>query len=445
MSEPNLIEEYLDFFSGTEPPTIFNRWAIIGGIGALLGRQCWFQHGHKKVYPNQYIMLVGESGTRKSTALKIFLKPLLEEIGYKSIAANKTSKEKFLLDFEEGFDITKMGDRDERFDVSKTSKKGGRAAIGNPTMRELFGIKNTTEPSECLVLSDDLNVFLGHSNIEFIELLTDLWDYEGIYSSRIKSGHSPIIPNPTLSCLLGNTQIGISLAFPTEVIGQGFFSRIISVFSEPSGRRITFPPPPDPEKRKQLLELLTQLRGEIRGQFSIEPMAYAALDDIYQHWKDIDDIRFRSYSTRRFDHLLKLCMCCSAARLKRTIDSRIVEYANSILHYTESFMPKALGEFGKARNSDVQAKILELCEKSIDKGGLSLMEEIWPQVSRDLDSTTELVRIISGMKEAGKLQQVGSTGKFLPNKKQILFDQPHCKVGLLREYIEDKVKKGEPI
>lgn len=443
MSEPNLIEEYLDFFSETEPPTIFNRWAIIGGIGALLGRQCWFQHGHKKLYPNQYIMLVGESGTRKSTALKVFLKPLLEEVGYKTIAANKTSKEKFLLDFEEGFDITKIGDKDERFDVSKVSRRNGKAAIGNPTMRELFGVKSASEISECLVLSDDLNVFLGHSNIEFIELITDLWDYEGIYSSRIKSGHSPTIPNPTLSCLLGNTQVGISMAFPTEVIGQGFFARIISVFSEPSGRKITFPPPPDSVQRKKLLEFLVKIRGEIRGPFTIEPMAYAALHDIYQNWEDINDIRFRSYSTRRFDHLLKLSMCCAAARLKRTIDARIVEYANSILHYTESFMPKALGEFGKARNSDVQAKILELLEKSIDKGGMHPIEDVWPQVSRDLDSTQELSRVLGGMKEAGKIQ-ITSTGKLLPFKKPVSFKQPHCNVGLLREYLEAKEKSGEP-
>lgn len=442
VQEPNLIESYLDFFEGTEPPTIFNRWAIIGGISALLGRQCWFQHGHKKIYPNQYIMLVGESGTRKSTALKVFLKPILETVGYKTIAASKTSKEKFLSDLADGMEH--VNDPEEQFDVSKISRKGGKAAIGNPTLRELFGVKNAGEPSECLIMADDLNVFLGHSNIEFIEMLTDLWDFEGIYSSRIKTGKSILVPNPTLTALLGNTQVGISMAFPTEVIGQGFFSRIISVFSDPSGRRVSFPPPADEGKKKLLLEALIRIRGTIRGPFTMEPLAYIALDEIYKNWKDINDVRFKSYSTRRFDHLLKLCMCCAAARERRSIDLRVVEYANSILHYTESFMPKALGEFGKARNSDVQAKILELVEKSVDVGGLHPIEGLWPQVSRDLDSTQELSRVLSGMKEAGKIQ-ITSGGKLLPVKKQILFDQPHCKVTLLREYLEEKKEKGEPI
>jgi hypothetical protein len=442
--ELNFIESYLDFYEGTEPPTIFNRWCCIAGLGALLGRQTWIQHGHTKIYPNQYIMLVGESGTRKSTAIKTFLKPLLNDAGYKTIAASKTSKEKFLADLEEGMD--KVNDPDEQFDIGKIAPTKSRRSGPDRTMREIFGAKDTSEPSECLVMSDDSNVFLGHSNIEFIELLTDLWDYEGIYSSRIKTGRSILVPNPTLSMLLGNTQVGISLSFPIEVIGQGFFSRLISVYSDPSGIRITFPPPPDLVKRKLLVEALMRIRHNFRGPIEIEPFAVMALDDIYQHWKEIDDVRFRSYSTRRFTHLLKLSLCVAAAKEERIINTRTVEYANSILHYTESFMPKALGEFGKARNSDISAKIMEILERkeNLDAGGLNVIEGLWPLVSRDLESTQELARVVKGLQDAGKIQQ-SQRGKLLPVKKKITFDFPHCKVSLLREYIKQREEDGLPI
>ena len=42
-------------------------------------------------------MLVGASGTRKSTAIKLF-KKLIQQAGYDTIAADKTTKEKFILD-----------------------------------------------------------------------------------------------------------------------------------------------------------------------------------------------------------------------------------------------------------------------------------------------------------------------------------------------------------
>lgn len=435
MEEKNLIESYLDFFAGTEPPTIFNRWACIAGIAGLLGRQCWVQHGHVKIYPNQFIMLVGESGTRKSTAIKDFLRPLLVDAGYKKFAAKKTSKEKFLVDLHDGMEHIYEVD-EERLNVNKRTK----GQYHNPTMKELFGL-NHSGPSECLIAADEFNIFLGHKNIEFIELLTDLWDFNGQYPGRTQSGKAILINDPTLNIIGGNTQVGISMAFPQEVIGQGFFARLISVFSEPSGRRITWPAPPDPIKRKVILDGFNRIKTSFHGPVSLDPMAIIALDDIYQNWKDLDDTRFKSYSQRRFTHLLKLSLCCAAACEYKTINTRIIEYANTILHYTESFMPKALGEFGKARHSDISAKILGILEKA--ESPMNPMDEIWPLVHRDLESSQEFVRVLEGLKSAGKIQQIA--GRLLPNKKPITFDYPHCKVTLLREYIEEKKAKGEPI
>jgi hypothetical protein len=439
MSEPNFIESYLDFYADTEVPTIFNRWSAISAIAAILGRQCWVDHGHNRIYPNQYVMLVGESGTRKSTAVS-YMKKLLTDVGYKKFAAKKTSKEKFLEDLHDGME--KIYDiEDDILDVTK-HRKGNWTGKPNPTMRELFGVERSGEPSECLIAADEFNIFLGHSNIEFIEILTDLWDYNGLYPGRTKTGKPILINDPTICIHGGNTQIGISMAFPPEVIGQGFFARLISVYSDATGRRVTFPKPPNQELRKVLLETLSRLKHTFKGGIPLEPYSMVALDDIYQEWKDLGDVRFKSYSSRRFTHLLKLCLCVAAAREKGTIDTQTVIYANSILHYTEHFMPKALGEFGKAIHSDVSAKILELLEKA--DAPLNSMEDIWPQVHRDLNSPAELVKILSGMKDAGKIQ-VTSSGGLLPRKEPPKFDQPYCKVNLLREYSENQAKQGMPI
>lgn len=430
--EPNFIEQYLDFYEGTEPPTIYNRWCAISGIATLLGRNAWIQHGHSKIYPNQYIMLVGEAGCRKSTAIKTFLKPFISEAGYTKIAASKTSKEKFLMDLSQGMD--KVNDVEAHLDVNDGAANWGR----NKTMQQLFGVVDASEPSECLIMADEFNVFMGHSNVEFIDMLTDLWDYSGVFAQRTKTGKSVLVPNPTINGLFGNTQVGISMSFPTEVIGQGFFSRLIMVHSDPSGRKITKPPSPDLAKKAILVKQLIEMIGKIRGEILIDNKAWEYLDDIYQNWKDLEDVRFKSYSTRRLTHLLKLCLCCAAARQSRTIGTDVVIYANSILHYTELHMPKALGEFGKARDSDVNAKILEILEKAdapVEFG------DIFKQVARDVEGTKKLAEIMGNMKAAGKIQQIAGGG-FLPLKKPVTFDYPHCKVQLLREYVDEKVKQG---
>lgn len=431
----NFIEEYLDFYSGTEPPTIYNRWCAISGIATLLGRSAWIQHGHSKIYPNQYIMLVGEAGCRKSTAIKTFLKPLITEAGYTKIAASKTSKEKFLMDLAQGMD--QVNSPEGHLNVNDGPANWGR----HKTMQELFGVVDASEPAECLIMADEFNVFMGHSNVEFIDMLTDLWDYSGVFAQRTKTGKSVLVPNPTINGLFGNTQVGISMSFPTEVIGQGFFSRLLLVHSDPSGRKITRPPAPNLELKAKLVKQLMEIQGKIRGEVLVSEDAWRALDEIYHEWKDLEDVRFKSYSTRRLTHLLKLCLCCAAARQERIINTNVVVYANSILHYTELNMPKALGEFGKARNSDVSAKILELLEKT-DKP-LDLMKDIFPQVHRDIDGTKQLAEIMGGMLSAGKIQKAGAG--FLPFKKEASFHFPHCNVLELREYVEQRKKEGLPL
>lgn len=428
LSSNNFIENYLEYYKNTEPPTIYHRWGALTGIAALLGRQAWISHFDTKIFPNLYVMLVGESGTRKGTVVKN-IKKFLSQVEYKKFSSNKTTKEKFLLDLEG----REEDDEDSDLDVKKNAK--------NPTMRELFGKELSLEPAEMFIVVDEFNVFLGQGNMDFINILTELWNNDDSFDDRIKNGKSVHIAFPTVNILGGNTDIGISMAFPIEVIGQGFFSRLIMVHSEPTGRKITWPPPPNPEDTAALIKQLWMIRHSFKGEIHVQPAADQAIDDIYQAWTELEDFRFKSYSTRRLNHLLKLCLICAAAQNQNYIDTSTVTYANSILHYTESFMPKALGEFGKARNSDVSAKILDIIDKA--ERPLDITKDIYVKVRRDLDNPKQLSEILRNLASAGKIQSV--TGGILPRKIPTTFDFPYCRVGLLQEYIEEQAKKGLPI
>lgn len=432
--EQNFIEDYLDYFGITEVPTIYDRWCCLSGIAALLERNCYVMFGDNKIYPNQYTMLVGDSGARKDTAINR-IKKLLKKVGYNTIAADRTSKEKLLQDMEEGLD--KLGTTNHLMDVNIIN---GRKSTKNPTLQALFpDVELSNDPTQCMIVAGELNAFLGHGNVEFIDLLTQLWDYDDIYESRIKTGRSVRVPFPTINLLGGNTNIGISQSFPTESIGTGLFSRLLMVFSPPTGRRITFPVRHSDSEYTKLADKFNHIKLAIKGEIKLEASARKTLDEIYQNWKDLEDVRFKSYSTRRFTHLLKTCIHVAAANYKTTISDTEVIYANSVLHYTESLMPKALGEFGKARNSDVSAKVLGIVERA--EHPLDIFTEIWIHVQRDLDNRKQLLEIISGLKVAGKLDMV--TGKIIPKKKVMDFNQfKCCQINLLREWREIQIAQG---
>lgn len=394
-SDSDFFSLYLEYTAKTECPTFFHRWTAITSLAAYLGRDVWFNHGHFTLYPNLYSMLIGSPGTKKSSAIKIGAK-LLKQAGYTTFAARKTRQEKFLLDLAEQHDDTSgMGE-----DILDANIFGDTDYESRP-------------PSECFVAADEFNNFIGVGNIEFMSILGELWDYEGVYDYKLKNSKSVHIPNPTISILGGNTPTGFSQAFPTEAIGQGFFSRLLLVYGEPSGVKYTFPPSPNLQLQAQLIEYLHRIKAELHGEITASPKALKLLDKIYREWEGIDDVRFEHYTNRRLTHLLKLCLVVVASRIHNKIEVRDVIYANTFLTFTESLMPKALGEFGKAKNSEVAHKIMQLLDAADTPLTIQFM---WKHVHTDLERRDQMIEILGNLTVAEKIQVTGSG--YLPIRRK---------------------------
>lgn len=388
----DFFSHYLGYVKETECPVFFHRWCAIASLGAFLERRYHFQHGHFDIYPNCYVMLIGNPGTRKSTAIKI-IQNLIMQAGYTDIAADKTSKEKFLLDL------------------------AGEDAKEDPLEASLWG-KESTDVSNCFIMADEFNDFFGNNNLEFISLLGTLWDYRGVYESRVKNSKSVAIPNPTISILGGNTPTGFSIAFPIEILGQGFFSRLLLAYSDPTGRRITFPTKPATADTLGIVEELRRIKTTAIGTATLTADARKLLDKIYKSYTGVNDVRFESYSNRRFTHLLKLCLIHSAAEHSTTITEQTVIHANTVLSHTEKLMPKALGEFGKAKDSDITHKVMQILDST---NRVLSLGEIWKHVHNDLESVGKLGDLIRNLIVADKVIAVKNpTPGFLPKKIPVI-------------------------
>jgi energy-coupling factor transporter ATP-binding protein EcfA2 len=405
----DFFRDYLTYTAGGECPTFYHRWSALAGLGAFLGRDYWFQHGRFNVNPNMYVMLIGASGSRKSTAIKTVAE-VLKAAGYTTIAAEKTSKEKFILDLA-GEDLFAHGS-------TTGTRKNGKDIIAEMLEENIFeGGEGDSSYAQIAILADEFNLFIGTNNIEFLSLLGVLWDYNGTYKNRIKTGKSIEIYNPTISILGGNTQTNFAHAFPPEILGQGFFSRLLLVHGERTSVDITFPPSPSAAETSAIAEQLLVIKSIAIGQAALTSSAKSLLEKIYKSRVGVDDFRFESYNSRRLTHLLKLCLIVSASFGSATIDERTVVYANTILVHTESLMPKALGEFGKAKHSDVSNKLMQIIEAHAPAG--IMLKDIWPHVSSDLDSLAELAKLLHNLLAADKIMNVQTHG-FLPKKKLLL-------------------------
>lgn len=415
----NLFDTYLTYVDRTESPLIFHRWSLLTCIGAQLGRKYWLPFGDFKIYSNMYVMLMGDPGTRKSSAIKL-AKRLLSNTGYDHFSGDRTSKEKFLLDLE--------GVEDET----------GKVIDRNTVMNNLFGDDGIMgDPKEVFVCADEFNEFVGTGNLEFLSLLGSLWDWDDEsrpFKQRLKTSRSVSIYQPTISILAGNTHAGFAEAFPPQALGQGFLSRLVLVYGESSGKKIAFPEKPDETLKARLVEQIGAIGTEVRGEATISDKARGMLTVIYNSFKGLDDARFKHYSTRRFTHLLKLCLLCSASRFSTEIGAEDVLLANTLLSFVEHRMPQALGEFGKARHADVASRILAILNDATVPMGAA---ELWKQVSSDLDNMQELNKLLINLAQAQKLQwfqaKGGGASGYLIKKKLLGNQQVYVDYSLLKE------------
>lgn len=399
----DFISDYLEYTRETEPPVTYHRWCALTSVGALLSRSSYIPFGHTRIFPTLYTMLIGQPAARKSSAIKI-AKKLVSGAGYEALAGDKTSKEKFLLDLEGIVQDEEGGKGND-----------ARTYADSQTARNLWGeddINDNSEPREMYIMADEFNEFAGAGNHEFYTTLGNLWDWDDPkqpYRSRLKNSRSVSIFQPTISIIGGNTQENFAKAFPPEIIGNGFLSRLLLIYGERSSRRYAFPPVPSAEATECILGQLSVLRKTINtpGELGVSPDAMALCVEIYSDWPSLDDARFDSYDNRRYTQLLKIAITIARCRGCSTIYIDHIIEANTILAHAEMNMPKALGEFGKSKNSEVANKIISLLEGT---GRPLTINDIWALVMRDLEKIDHLQVILQGLNTAGKIQFIKAVG-----------------------------------
>lgn len=67
----SFLTDYLTYTSGNEAPKLFHVWSGLSVLSSLVSRRVWLQQGIFTWYPNLYVVMVGEPGNGKSTALDI--------------------------------------------------------------------------------------------------------------------------------------------------------------------------------------------------------------------------------------------------------------------------------------------------------------------------------------------------------------------------------------
>ena len=408
-----LLKDIIKLAENQEAADFSYLWAGLSCIAAQLARNVYIPFGNGKIYPNLYVMFVGDPGKRKSTAIKD-LKKRIKAAGYQNICGDKVTMQKYLLD------LAGVGE--------------GSVEDSNITEFNLGITLGTNDYVESYINQDEFSDFIGINNYPFISLLGNFWDIDEPYVYRTKNGQSIEIPSPIVNILGATTPSQFNTIFPPAISEQGFLSRLIIVNIPESKRKIARPLPSDASVIEKVVDGLKAVR-KLSGELVMSDAVWAKLEEIYLSWKPVEDTRFAHYSTRRHTQLLKLCILATCSRYTVEMSVDDVIFANTLLSFTEHFMPQALGQFGKNKDGDVNSKVISYLRSSFPTAK-SLQDIIIP-ISTETD-VMSLQKILNNLVVAEKIV-AASNGKYLPKLPSYKdIKTPHVDWSMLGSIIESK-------
>lgn len=336
------IREYLDLMEDTEAPRAFLTWSLIAASAALLGRNAAFYSGpNHSVMPNLFVILLGPSGIRKSTAIK-YIEKLIQGTSINFGPTDTSGQRQGIMSALTGL---RRSDYHER----------PRTIDSGPLVESMIYQRQS---SDMMLLAPELGRLLGSASREMADFLVDLYDGAKI-DYQTKAGETKLW-KPLVTLLGATTPSSLALVLPENAVGHGILARMVFVYEESLHKNVPLPPEQTEEWQERQAKFKRRLRwvDGNRLNFTFSDSARSTFTDLYTYVPELEDPRLASYKQRRPDTLIKVSMALAALRADTTISESDVLLSHSLLTAAEPKMHRALEHFG--RNRVYQGRMLML-------------------------------------------------------------------------------------
>ena len=332
-----VIDEYMSYCADQECPSDFHMWMIIAVIACALGRHAYKDRGPVgKLFPNLYVILVGESAlVHKSTAINMALNPFQEAIPETMVLTQKVTDSALIHALAE-----------------EAEKTGDSAAV---------------------IKASELSVLLGKAKLDdsLIKLLTDFWDSPSHRDYRTIARGTEICKNVCLNMLAGTTPDWLKNTIPLESLEGGFLSRMILVNRPPS--EIKNPHPEDlmnAERYTMLQSIQHDLKiinSNIYGAYEWSIGAKNAFSNWYINLNKPEKATsfMRGYYGRKGDMIIKVAMISAASKSDtRIIEEEDIYFALTILTDNEQHTENIIQMLGTTDEGKRTLGLLDKISKS---------------------------------------------------------------------------------
>lgn len=337
---PNFLSAYMEYTQEQETNRILNLWVALSIMSAAVERKVYINNGLSKLFLNLYVILVGPSGIKKSTAMNCGVN-LLRKLQSVRILAQSVTDAALVEALRRSGDTFKQNGVDVR-----QSALFCYASELSTLLKDPFGI--------------------------LIEYITDLFDCQPSDSNdpwlrETKSDGQIKIFGPCFSLLGGTTPSMLKTIIPVGQMEAGFASRVLFVVDRvPSDKCYPFPifNSKIDQMGKDLVHDLAIINNQV-GEMQFSKSGLGFFEEWYRKNKRdtierAGDERFSGYYARKDSHIKKLSGIFSLAESNDLIATeQHVALAADSLEKLEVGMLQELATSGKNEDLGVIVEIIK--------------------------------------------------------------------------------------
>lgn len=342
--------------------------------------------GFFTVYPNLYVIFVGNPGNGKSTAMKI-AKDLVREFDpdFCPIVPSSVTREALTKD---------MGDSSHKY--LKSFSYAGEEIPYTPAN----------------IYANEIVTLLGTNPIGMIEFFTDIWD-EDQFEVNTKNAGKDVIPKPAVNiCGCMTPEITGNL-LKENIISGGFARRCIFVYAKRRGNPVPLPTitPEQLEARAACIawaEKLTQLSGEFKWSDDAKERYIEWYNENHLFVANNTDVWLNGYYTSKGMLVLKVAALLALSEsLDLILQIQHIERSLELLKVTEKDMHRVFDGTGRNPEAGIASKVSAMLEAA--PRGTVKEKEVF-SVLYDHGTYEEIGKAITHLNLSGKLDKVVMEG-----------------------------------
>lgn len=422
---PPIMKAWMDINFEREAPWIYSRMSCFSAVAAAIGRSMWTYYG-KDLYPNLYMVLAGEPGSKKSSSI-LQGRNYLTLAGYKAFGAEHQNRKEFIKSLAKQSHTKGERVSADMKSAQKTATTLGRKGrqdmqawlmrVHSKREESLYAVEDADVPedsalSELADMDKSSPMYLCLSeladltsrNPDFMTTLNSLWDSPTSYTDVAGT----YIHAPCINMIGGINPASFGKVFPATEMQSGLITRVLLVVGEKSKRSIQpFDFKNSSESVKTIVSELIRIM-DMRGEVTFTDGAKSLLRECQVTQPRINDSRFTYYYDRRHEQLMKLCVCVAAMWDTYEVTKEYVILANTILTFVEWNMANALGEYGVSKEMKNGEKIIQAIRQLDQAGDGAPTDKVAQSIRQLIPNAMELAQALAFLERSNMITISGA-------------------------------------